>query len=283
MTSAAELFDDLSDVDIDQMVLDAYIGEVRELSVHDVKVHMLCGPASSGAAAVSMVTNMRAVHHVIARMAALGIPDADISERCGRSLAHISNLRNHSAAFKDLVEHYKGKLDEAMISHHEKIHYGAGLAVELVIDELETRGEMIPFDKKVKAMDSLLDRSGYGAKSTSHVVHHKGIDMAALRSMKAEVLSKELKHYDTSARELPAGQSAGTAGTELPALPERASSDRMPANGAALEGPAASHAEDVLSVDAAGGGDSLPTQGSGEDREGLSGNGTVQGSVDSVS
>lgn len=261
MTQVEEIFDDLTDVDIDEMVLDAYIGEVRELSLHEVKSHKLMGPAHIG---LRPLEKIRATHHVLARMVAIGLSHRDIAERIGCSMQHITNLTNHSESFKDLVISYQNRMTEEMMSHAGRLHFAAGLALELVTDDLLEKGDSLAPAFKLKAMESLLDRSGYGAKSQAHVFHHAGLQKEDIRAMKAESLAKEMPHYDTSSRELSAGPHPAAAGAVSAALQEGPPSGGESRISEVVEGETASQCEDEGSDAEAAGGNQVPDQSSGD-------------------
>jgi hypothetical protein len=227
---APDLFDPGPDIDLDELILGQMYGEIRPLEDRDLRLLTLHGPDQAGA---SDVQAMRAGHHVIARMVAMGLRQVDIAEETGYSFTRISHLATHSSAFQELVEKYREQITEAVVSHHSKIHFAAGVAVQLVTEELVDNPDNLTPEFKLKAMKELLEHSGYAPASQTKVdmFHHQGLSAAQILELKQKANLNE-PHRIQASNLGPAGQDEaaspplGDASPERPALSEGHARDR---------------------------------------------------------
>lgn len=219
--STEQLFDPGPEVDIDELVLSQLVGEIRPLEERDLRLLKLHGPDSSGQ---SVVEKLRAAHHQIARLVVQGWTYIQIAEETGYSAVHIGNLCNNSSAFRELVDHYQAQMTDAMISHHSKIHFAAGLAVELVTEEMMEKAESLTPDFKLRAMRELLSFAGYNPVSRNENLNvNAGITRAELSQIKADTVeARSVQPIPTKA--LPAqspGPNEGNSPVAESSSPER--------------------------------------------------------------
>jgi hypothetical protein len=239
----SELFDPGPDVNLDDLILGQMYGEVRNLEETDHRLLVMHGPDKSG---VADVQAMRASHHTLARMVAMGLRETDIAEETGYSATRISNLITHSAAFQELVEKYRERITEAVVTHHSKLHFAAGVAVQLITEELIDNADALTPDFKLKAMKELLEHSGYAPASQAKVdhFHHQGLSAEKILELKMKANQHEPRRIQASvvgpAGSLEgAGATFGDASPLSPAFSEVYETDREPGMGGGMEGESA--------------------------------------------
>lgn len=133
------------------------------------------------AVATKGLKKIRQSHHALAKLLADGVSGPEASLITGYQTTTIHTLKN-DPAFNELIEHYKSLKVEIYIDVHERL---ATLGMEIV-DELRDRLHGEPETFKIKDLNEtaslLLDRAGYGPKST--VQHTGGIAVLTEESLR---------------------------------------------------------------------------------------------------
>lgn len=147
---------------------------------------------------------MRHAHHRLARLVASGMRSEEILRLTGYSSSRFSNL-SRDPAFQELVALYTGKIDEAYVREQNEVQETAAelilrnlRQVEEHYDEAEESGEKIPLKTLVAVGADLMDRFGYGKKSTqkNEVVNFAEImEQVARASGRSNVIDAR-KNYD---------------------------------------------------------------------------------------
>lgn len=110
------------------------------------------------------ILKIRSTHHALARLVAEGRKHTEISAITGYSPSYISTIQN-DPAFKNLVEYYKGQVEEAFVTVHERL---AALSM-LSAEELQARLTENPEEFTVRELNELIalaaDRTGFGPQS----------------------------------------------------------------------------------------------------------------------
>lgn len=126
---------------------------------------------------------LRETHHRLARMVAAGLRVEEILNLTGYSYNRLLQLKQ-DPAFQELVTQYRGKVDEAWVRSQDEVQETAaelirrGLRqVEAHYDEADESGELIPLRTLVTVSADLMDRFGYGKKTTQR---NENLDFAAM-------------------------------------------------------------------------------------------------------
>lgn len=167
----------------------------------------------------------RESHHSIARLVAIGATPELIRRQTGVTFRRLS-LHLADRTFKELVAHYRGKIDESWNKNVDQfLDLGMGnmIRAEAMIsdklDEADEKGEAIPLLTLNRLSQDRADRFGY--PKTSQVEHKH--DFAALldRAIERSGKAKEVKVIETIAVEVSEGsQSSRTHVPSLPSGPE---------------------------------------------------------------
>ena len=117
----------------------------------------------------SPVHKLKAVHHELARLMALGFTDTDIGRLTGYSLSHMHTLRR-SPAFQNLLVYYSAQRDLETVGVREKI---AALAEQSLnrLGEVLYSGDVIDPEWLSKTSAMLLDRCGHGPVQTNRNIN----------------------------------------------------------------------------------------------------------------
>lgn len=150
---------------------------------------------------------MRNAHHRLARYVASGLRTEEILRLTGYSSSRFSNL-SRDPAFQQLVALYTGKVDEAFVRSQNEVQE---VAAELIMrnlrkveehyDDADESEERIPLKTLVAVGADLMDRFGYGKKSTQR---NENLDFAAMMEQIARASGKSnvidaKKNYDVTA------------------------------------------------------------------------------------
>lgn len=107
-------------------------------------------------------------HHMVARLIAQGVPVGETAIIAGYTPQRVTMLKA-DRAFRQLVEFYKGKVDEVYIDRHKAL---AGLSADAII-ELHERLEEEPGQFSTNQLLDIIktagDRSGLGPSVTVNV------------------------------------------------------------------------------------------------------------------
>jgi hypothetical protein len=116
-------------------------------------------------------------------MVAAGLRVEEILNLTGYSYNRLLQLKQ-DPAFQELVTQYRGKVDEAWVRSQDEVQETAaelirrGLRqVEAHYDEADESGELIPLRTLVTVSADLMDRFGYGKKTTQR---NENLDFAAM-------------------------------------------------------------------------------------------------------
>jgi hypothetical protein len=150
---------------------------------------------------------LRDVHHMMARMFAMGLRTGQVSERMGYTFNRVSTIRN-SPAFEALIQTYRNKLDEAFVergSDYFALLGENGLRAErMIADRLEEAmegGDDAPVlstkDLLAISRDSA-DRIGFGKRQTNVNLN---ADFAALLDKAVSRSRDAMKTIDGAVRE----------------------------------------------------------------------------------
>jgi hypothetical protein len=150
---------------------------------------------------------MRSHHHRLARYVASGMRTAEILRLTGYSSSRFSNL-SRDPAFQELIAVYKDKVDESWVAAQDEVQEAAsdlilrGLSqVRDHYDDADEEGEKIPLKTLVTVTGDLMDRFGYGKKSTqtSNVINFaEMMEQMSRASGKSNVIDAK-KNYDVVA------------------------------------------------------------------------------------
>jgi hypothetical protein len=170
-------------------------------------------PAITGQKATNLLIGpgkLRASHHFVARLAAMGLRNTAIASQTGYSLSRISQLIR-SPAFEELIARYRSEIDAAFkdnLDAYFELARSNMIAAERQIadrlDEADEAGETLPIRDLISISRDAADRFGYGKKK--EITHNVNADFAA-RLEKAIKRSTEAKVIDiTPLPEGPSGQ-----------------------------------------------------------------------------
>lgn len=130
---------------------------VRELGQDDL-LRMVTSERGTSAPALK---KLRGVHHRIAKLLAEGLTESNVALACNVSLGHVSILKN-DPAFKGLMEHYSGVVEEA---HKDFVTNLADLR-DSAVGELHERLLDSPDDISNSLLVDIIklgaDRTGHG-------------------------------------------------------------------------------------------------------------------------
>src|SRR5512146_119446 len=125
---------------------------------------------------------LRDSHHMIARLAAMGLRKFQIAERTGYSYVRVQALLE-SPAMDELVAKYRAKVDEEFVEGADAYFSLATqnmLAAERhiadAIAEADEKGELIPIRTALAISRDAADRFGYGKKTQNLNIN---VDFAA--------------------------------------------------------------------------------------------------------
>jgi hypothetical protein len=150
---------------------------------------------------------MRDAHHRLARYVASGLRPSEIMRLTGYSTSRFSNL-TRDPAFQELVALYRGKVDESWVKNQNEVNEVAadlilrGLRkVEEHFDDSDESEERIPLKTLVAVGADLMDRFGYGKRSTqtNNVINFAEIMEAYGRTAGRSNVIDAKKNYDVSA------------------------------------------------------------------------------------
>ena len=126
--------------------------------------------------------SLRDSHHMIARLAAMGLRPFQIAERTGYSRVRVQQLLD-SPAMEELVAQYRRKVDEEFVEGADAFFSLATqnmLAAERHIAdhiaELDQTGELLPVRTALAISRDAADRFGYGKKTQNLNIN---VDFAA--------------------------------------------------------------------------------------------------------
>jgi hypothetical protein len=120
----------------------------------------------------SVIAKLRESHHMVARLAALGLTNKEIAGRTGYSINRISMLRA-APAMKDLIAKYMERIDdkyddevEAYFSLIAKTMVQSERQISDKLDEADEKGELLPTRELLAISRDAADRLGYGKHTT---------------------------------------------------------------------------------------------------------------------
>lgn len=120
---------------------------------------------------------LRTSHHHLAKCLASGMKNADASRATGYSPSRISILQSDST-FMELIEHYRGIVDEAFLDVNQRLATFTADALEIAHERLLDDPDKIADSDLHKYITSGLDRTGYGPQSKSTQVN-VNVDLSA--------------------------------------------------------------------------------------------------------
>ena len=125
---------------------------------------------------------LRDSHHMIARLAAMGLRPVKIAEQVGYSYVRVQSLLN-SPAMDELVARYRAKVDDEFVEGADayfeiatKNMLAAERHIADAIAEADEQGELIPIRTALAISRDAADRFGYGKHQTNVNVN---VDFAA--------------------------------------------------------------------------------------------------------
>lgn len=156
---------------------------VREIVPEDVP-QILARPAAPPADRPML--RIRHQHHMAAKLLADGRPPAEISLITGYSTARLGQLQK-DPAFAELLAHYKDQSVERWLNVHERLA-SLGIAVtEELMERLESAPDDFSNEELRRLAETLLDRGGYGPKSTRDVnLRSENLSVTLIEQIKSE-------------------------------------------------------------------------------------------------
>ena len=125
---------------------------------------------------------LRDSHHMIARLAAMGLRPGKIAEQVGYSYVRVQSLLV-SPAMQELVANYRAKVDEEFVEGADAFFtlatqnmIAAERHIADAIAEAEDAGELIPIRTALAISRDAADRFGYGKKTQNLNIN---VDFAA--------------------------------------------------------------------------------------------------------
>ena len=125
------------------------------------------------AAPIARLTALRDSHHAVARLMASGLNNVQIADSLGHSLASLSRWRS-DPAMQDLVAHYRTLVTEEWLNEVDQISKMSVSAIAKGLrtihdhfDDADDRGELVPMNRALSVVSDLMDRFGYGKKSST--------------------------------------------------------------------------------------------------------------------
>jgi hypothetical protein len=134
------------------------------------------------------IKQIRQAHHEIARLLAQGVKAVEISGITGYSQSRISILQN-DPAFKNLMSFYETENKELNVDVQLRLRSLGLDAIGQISERLEESPEDFSNEELRKLAETVLDRGGFGPKSSIQVSH--GIDAATLATIKAETTNAQ--------------------------------------------------------------------------------------------
>jgi hypothetical protein len=166
---------------------------------------------------------LRDSHHMIARLAAMGLRTTKIAEQVGYSYQRVQALLA-SPAMDELVAKYRLKVDDEFVEQADSFFSIATsnmLAAERhiadAIAEADEAGELIPIRTALAISRDAADRFGYGKKTQNLNIN---VDFAAQLEKAIKRSGKTIDSVADSgpARQLPAPQSSQRTPTQQPVI-----------------------------------------------------------------
>jgi hypothetical protein len=130
----------------------------RALTVEDL--------ASKAVRRVSTLDRVRNIHHMQAKLIALGKAPTAVSAALGTSVVGLNSLLE-DPMFQELVQYYASQVEEIVMSNAEK----AGVVGRLALDQLQERleTERVATRDLIQITETLGDRSDFAKRSTSAI------------------------------------------------------------------------------------------------------------------
>lgn len=145
-------------------------------------------------------------HHSVARLLAQGHSPWEVAAITGYDNSRISILQT-DPAFRELLAHYRGMEGSTVADVAARVRDAAATAVTKLLDRLEN-DPTIEFADLSKSARDLLDRAGYGPKSTREVNINVGlaerVEQARQRALASRVLQDQPPQQDGLLLELEA-------------------------------------------------------------------------------
>lgn len=149
---------------------------------------------------------IRESHHMIARLASMGLRHKTIAEKVGYSVVRVQQLLD-SPAMVELVANYRAKIDSEFVENVDEYFTAATtnmlLAERLIADQLadaEASGEL----PSIRTLDAIsqgrADRFGYGKKTQNLNIN---VDFAAQLERAIKRSGKDPRTIEASASALP--------------------------------------------------------------------------------
>ena len=124
-------------------------------------------------APMARIQNIRDSHHAVARMMASGLNNLQISQIVGISLPTAARYRR-DPAIQELVAHYRALVTEEWLEEVDTISQMSVSAIAKGLrtihdhfDDADARGELVPMNRALSVVSDLMDRFGYGKKTSS--------------------------------------------------------------------------------------------------------------------
>lgn len=168
---------------------------VRELTAGD-----LAALGEAVASAAPPIKAIRASHHRLAKALAEGMKPGEAALACGYSLSRVSILQSDST-FQDLIEHYRGTVNEVFRDRVEAMAATFDDALEIVNEKLQD--DDVKLEEALKVVTTMADRIGHGAATKSTQVN-VNVDLSArLDAARRRAGLIEGKVLDTPSQEEP--------------------------------------------------------------------------------
>jgi hypothetical protein len=147
---------------------------VRELTETDVALLLETDRGTK----TPPLARIRARHHAIARLVAVGTPDVQIAVICGLTAARIGALRA-DPTFKELVDFYHNEVvDEYRTMHGQLAGIGED-ALAVLRERLEDEPEKMSNTFLLDLVTKVADRTGNGPTSTTNQNVNVTVDLAS--------------------------------------------------------------------------------------------------------
>jgi len=167
-----------------------YVKAVRPMTKDDIE--LLRQPSK-----LPVLQKLRDSHHAIARLAATGMKQIEISRVVGYSQTRVSIILKNPA-MQDLIAKYRSDEDqswrESRDEYYENIYRAGSKAWRQINDQLDAADESnepIPLQRLISIADSSADRIGHHKKSTQinvNVDFAAKLEAAIARSRKVPIL-----------------------------------------------------------------------------------------------
>lgn len=113
------------------------------------------------------ITELRDRHHSVARLLAAGHADWEVAAITGYDRSRISILKN-DPTFQELLAFYRQNEGSGVADVAARVRDAAATMVTKLVERVE-EGEIVEFADLSKAAKDMLDRAGYGPKSTKEL------------------------------------------------------------------------------------------------------------------